>query len=97
MGSGGVPSRSVIVVNGRHGDLPTRGAKPNSRYDLYVYGQKIQSRWFNSEGKAVRNRDYSHQNAHANHNFPHDHNWIWERGIARRIKDNLKPDYQNFN
>lgn len=46
MGAGGVPNRTIEIIEGRNGDLPVRGAKPNSRYDLYVNGQKIQSRWY---------------------------------------------------
>ena len=41
MGSGGVPNRTIIRVDGRSGDLPTKGVKPNSRYDLYFNGKKI--------------------------------------------------------
>lgn len=97
MGAGGVPNRTVEIIDGRNGDLPTRGAKPNSRYDLYVNDEKIQSRWFNEEGNVVRNRDFKHQNAHNNHFFPHDHIWIWRNGRPMRVKDNLKPDYKNYN
>jgi len=39
MGAGGVTNRTIIRVNGRPGDLSTSGAKPNSRYDLYVNWQ----------------------------------------------------------
>lgn len=74
MGAGGVPNRTIEIIEGRNGDLPVRGAKPNSRYDLYINGQKIQSRWYDRNGKAIRNRDFTHQDAHRNHNFPHDHN-----------------------
>lgn len=61
--------RIIERIDGKRGDLPTSGAKPNSRYDLYVNGEKIQSRWFDSEGNVVRNRDYDHKNAHHNHFF----------------------------
>lgn len=67
MGAGGVPNRAVENIYGKRGDLPTKGAKPNSRYDLYFEGIRIQSRWFDSNGCVVRNRDYDHQNAHNNH------------------------------
>lgn len=52
MGAGGVPNRTIVKIDGRSGDLPTKGAKPNSRYDLYEYGKKKQSRWFDENGKA---------------------------------------------
>lgn len=38
MGAGGVPNRAVENIYGKRGDLPTKGAKPNSRYDLYFEG-----------------------------------------------------------
>lgn len=97
MGAGGVPNRTIERIDGRSGDLPIKGAKPNSRYDLYVNGEKIQSRWFDSEGKVIRNRDFYHQNAQKNHKFPHDHNWVWVKEKAERIRENLIPDYDLFN
>ena len=75
MGAGGIPNRTIEVVYGRRGDLPTHGAKPNSRYDLYVDGVIIQSRWFDQDGNVIRNRDFEHQDSHHNHFFPHDHKW----------------------
>ena len=91
MGAGGVPNRTIERVNGRSGDLPITGAKPNSRYDLYVNGKKIQSRWYDKKGNAVRNRDYSHQ-SRGQISFPHDH--IWDNGA--RNKEHLTPDYDNY-
>lgn len=95
MGSGGVPNRTIIKVDGKYGDLSVRDAKPNSRYDLYVDNKKVQSRWFDHEGKVVRNRDYRHQDAHHNHTFPHDHLWEWINGTPHRNPENFEPDY-NF-
>lgn len=97
MGAGGVPNRGVESIVGRSGDLPTSGAKPNARYDLYVNGKKIQSRWFDDNGYAIRNRDYKHQNAHNNHYFPHDHTWTWIGDNGRRSKEPLPPDFINYN
>lgn len=97
MGSGGVPNRTIERIDGKRGDLPTRVIKPNSRYDLYVDGEKIQSRWFDESGNVIRNRDYDHQDSHHNHEFPHDHNWKWENEIPRRSPENLKPNYEKFN
>lgn len=96
MGGDGVPKRTIIVIDGKRGDLPTRGAKPNSRYDLYVSGQKVQSRWFDKNGMVTRNRDYGHQDAHNNHEFPHDHNWSWDNEYPERVPQNLSPDYVNY-
>lgn len=96
MGAGGVPNRTVERMDGRPGSLPTKGAKPNSRIDLYYKGEKIQSRWFNENGEVIRNRDYSHQNSHNNHFFPHDHNWFWSDEKPNRIPENLEPDYEHY-
>lgn len=97
MGAGGVPNRTIKIVNGKRGDLPTSGAKTNSGCDLYVNGEKVQSRWFDSKGNVIRNRDYNHQNAHNNHEFPHDHNWSWDNGYPQRNRENLKPNFDIFN
>lgn len=96
MGAGGVPNRTIERIDGKRGDLPTRAIKPNSRYDLYVNGKKIQSRWFDANGKVIRNRDYDHQDSHHNHEFPHDHNWKWTDAIPCRNPENLKPDYEKY-
>lgn len=95
MGAGGVPNRIVKVIEGKRGDLPTKVADYNSRYDLYVNGKKVQSRWFDFEGNVVLNRDYDHQDSHNNHKFPHDHKWVWKNGHPDRKKD-THPDYENF-
>ena len=96
MGAGGVPNRTVVIIHGRQGDLPTKGAKPNSRYDLYFNGTKIQSRWFDYKGNVIRNRDFLHQNSHQNHYFPHDHGWTWKNGFPFRDRAPQTPDYNNF-
>lgn len=95
MGSGGVPNRTIVRVDGRSGDLPTSGVKPNSRYDLYVNGRKIQSRWYDGQGKVVRNRDYFHQDK-GNHVFPHDHKWEWFGNTPHRDDYFIDPDYNNY-
>ena len=96
MGAGGVPNRTTVRIDGRHGGLPSRGAKPNSRYDLYVNGRKEQSRWFDKNGLVIRNRDYFHQDPYGTHFFPHDHTWKWINNEAIRNKNQLNPDYINF-
>ena len=50
MGAGGIPSGGIVIVNGRRGDLPIVSSHINSRYDLYVNGVKVQSRWFDANG-----------------------------------------------
>ena len=95
MGGGGVPSGGVTVKHGRRGELDT-DTVPNSRQDLYVNGKRVQSRWFDHEGKVIRNRDYDHQDAHHNHVFPHDHHWEWINERPKRGKEGLNPDYINY-
>lgn len=41
MGAGGVPNRTIAIIEGRNGDLPVRGAKPNSRYDNCFYNRNF--------------------------------------------------------
>lgn len=97
MGAGGVPNRGIERVDGRRGDLPVMGgAEPRSRQDLYVDDKLVQSRWFDDEGRAERNRDYEHQDPKNDHTFPHDHDWSWEKGYPERIPENLDPDYDNY-
>ena len=75
--------------------MPTKGAKPNSRYDLYENGKLRQSRWFDNKGNVVRNRDYFHQDPLNNHTFPHDHEWDWTKDIPR-LPENLQADYDKY-
>ncbi len=72
-------------------NLPTTGT-PNSRADRYEKGQLKQQRWYGTDGRAIRNRDYFHQNAHGNHFFPHDHLWNWTSHTPRD-KNFVEPDY----
>ena len=98
MGAGGLPSGGVTKRYGRIGDLPRFGVKPNSRIDLYNFeGIRIQCRWYDAYGNAIRNRDFAHSNPKGNHTFPHDHNWKLENGEPHRIPKNLEPDYEHFN
>ncbi len=89
MGSGGVPNRTIEITYERN--LKPTG-KPNSRKDRYnKNGKKIQSRWYDENGNAVRNRDYLHSSREGV-KFPHDHDWKnGERG-----KEHLEPDYDNY-
>lgn len=96
MGAGGVPSRITERIDGRYGDLPVRGADADARYDLYIDDERVQSRWYDDEGKVVRNRDYRHQDPKNDHSFPHDHNWNWNGDRPYRDSTNLKPDYDTY-
>ena len=90
MGSGGVPNRGVEKTYDR--SLQSKG-QPNSRIDRYKDGNKVQSRWYDENGKAIRNRDYAHG---GDMNFPHDHDWEWNGDNGVRGIEHLKPDYENF-
>jgi hypothetical protein len=90
------PSGGIEKVTGRLGDLPTKGA-PNSRKDLYnKNGEKIQSRWYDSDGNVTHNRDYIHGGKDKGIPFPHDHEWYRnENGKPERGDDHLpvNPDF----
>ena len=93
MGGGGATSGGTYVrVDGNRLD---KKGKPNSRYDLYVGGKKKQSRWYDHEGKAIRNRDYFHS-AKPNTPFPHDHPWDWSSGKGKRYEGQDIPPDPNF-
>ena len=94
MGAGGASSGGTYVYHNLKKLKPT--GKPNSRSDLYVNGKLKQSRWYDYEGKAVRNRDYFHQNSGNLYTFPHDHNWGLVNGQWTRIKSHIEPDYVRF-
>lgn len=87
MGSGGVPNRGIEESYER--SLPATH-KPNARLDRYKDGQKVQSRWYDKNGMAERNRDYKHGGKYP---FPHDH--VWQNGS--RGQEHLPPDYINYN
>ncbi len=87
MGSGGVTNHGTNNTEER--SLKKTG-KPNSKVQRYRYGKLVQERWYDNNGNAIRNRDYSHSGPYP---FPHDH--IWEDG--ERGTEHLSPDYENFN
>lgn len=103
MGAGGIPSGGVTKKYGRVGSLPRFGAKPNSRMDLYnANGVRVQSRWYDHNGIAFRNRDYTETEFGI-----HDHTWseytetyIDEEGniaaIIMRGTKYLPSDYINY-
>lgn len=96
MGGKCSPSGGIETTTGRIGTLKTEG-KPNSRMDLYQNGERIQSRWYDSDGWVMWNRDYKHSDPFNNHKFPHDHNWKWnpKTGNPERISENL-PENPNY-
>ena len=94
MGAGGVPNRSVEIVEGSRLE---RNGKPNSRTDRFQNGRLKQQRWYDKNGRAVRNRDFEHGNGDNSHFFPHDHEWSWNNGEGVRGHESLEPDYDNYN
>lgn len=105
MGAGGIPSGGVAKIKGKMGSLPRFGVKPNSRIDLYnEEGKRIQSRWFDSNGIAFRNRDYDYTGLCE---FPHDHLWspynetFFDKNgdvaaFIVRGRDHIASDYINY-
>lgn len=90
MGAGGVPNCGVEISYERR--LP-QTHKPNSKIDRYRDGKRVQSRWYGEDGKAERNRDYSHG---GDYPFPHDHDWTWNGENGNRGEEHLPPDYDGF-
>jgi len=77
---------------GRIGSLKGRG-DADSKSELYsdeAMDNLIQERWYDSNGDAFWNRDWEHG---GDHEFPHDHDWDWERKIPRG-EEHLKPNYK---
>lgn len=93
MGAGGVPNRTVEVSYERRLE-PT--GKPNTRVDRHSPrdGKKLQSRWYDKNGHAIRNRDYTSNNGKTD--IPHDHVWDWSKGKGERGETHLEPDYDNY-
>lgn len=103
MGAGGISSGGVSKMIGKVGCLPRFGGKPNSRIDLYnSAGKRIQSRWYDHNGIAFRNRDYTDTKYGV-----HDHLWstytetyVDEYGVImahiRRITNHLPSDDANY-
>ena len=103
MGAGGIPSGGVSKRYGRVGSLPRFGVKPNSRIELYnASGVRIQSRWYDHNGIAFRNRDYGETEYGI-----HDHLWsiytetyFDENGILKayiiRGTEHLPSDYIKY-
>ncbi len=77
------PSSQVSAIIGKIGELPIN-AEPNSRFDLFdEYGNLIQQRWFDANGRPIRNRDWHHGHKGGVHEFPHDHPWNWDKNPPR--------------
>lgn len=69
-----------------HDNLPTKDQKPNSSMDLYdkETGELLQRRFFDENGRAIKDIDYKHNDPHNTHTFPHEHYWDWTNGGSPR-------------
>lgn len=80
------PSGGVTPIYGpyRH-SLPSTNT-PNSRIDYYdeITKKLLQQRWYDSEGKAIWNRDWDHNDYYDEHVFPHDHRWDYSKKKPRQ-------------
>ncbi len=90
MGAGGVTNHGTYETYD-HKINPI--GKPNSKVIKKDKNGKIkQIRWYDKEGKAARNRDFSDNGGTAPN--PHDHNWSWKDGQGYRDKNHSVPDYR---
>ncbi len=63
--------------NPEHIRLPTK-AKPNSVMTLYRNGKKIRDRYYDKNGRAKKDIDYTdHGNPKDHPKVPHEHFWDW--------------------
>ena len=77
---------SKNVVNDNH-NIPMSG-EPNSVTQSCVDGKLIQERYYDSDGNAYLDIDYSdHGNPKTHPVVPHQHHITWNNGKPRRGKD----------
>ena len=69
-------------------------AEPNSKTEAYdeLTDELLQERWYGPDGRVIKNRDWRHSDTKNTHEFPHDHDWTWIDGKAKRSKGK-KPDW----
>ncbi len=92
MGAGGATNQGTNHIEC---SKLSKTGKPNSKAIRLKNGQIVQVRWYDKNGKAIKNRDYSH--AGKGVEFPHDHGWSWQGENGQRGAEHLDPDYDNFN
>lgn len=63
--------------------------KPNSKTVRYQDGKKVQERYYDSDGHAKYDIDYSH-GGNGKHKFPHKHDWDWSDP-----QNPKRSDYEN--
>ena len=75
-------------------NLPTQG-EPNSDQELHDKDGLKQKRHYGPDGKAEYDIDYRHPDPKNNHEFPHRHNWDWNKTPPRsewiKIFEEIKP------
>lgn len=92
MGAGGKANHNTKIIVARSLDPKYY---PNSKIGrCNSRGVLVQERWYDKNGHAVRNRDYSHS---GNEKFPHDHAWEWHGETGHRKREHLEPDYEHYN
>lgn len=69
--------------------LPTK-SKPNSKKTLYRNGKKIRDRYYDKNGRAQKDIDYTdHGNPKEHPQVPHEHKWDWSNpNNPKRSKTN---------
>ncbi|WP_144499822.1 N-acetylmuramoyl-L-alanine amidase family protein [Bacillus sp. FDAARGOS_235] len=72
------------------------GGEPYSSQDLYdaTHGLK-QRRYYDKDGRADEDIDYSHDNGDNSHTFPHRHDWDWNRKVPRS-KHSFTTDFYGW-
>jgi hypothetical protein len=87
-------------INPEYGRSLNLNGDPNSRSDLYdEHDELIQSRWYDQDGIAMWDRHYKHQDSRHTHEFPHDHQWKWQRKKGKWVFEPREPlpvDDYNF-
>lgn len=91
MGGKCSPSGGINVMFGFRIDTKdpdkNRWGKPSSRTDLYPDPENqnsedlIMSRWYDENGWAIRDRDYSDHGFPEAHPNPHDHTFNWKHRL----------------
>lgn len=75
------------------GKLPDEG-QADSKDTLYnPDGSPKQDRWYGPDGKAEKDRDYNHGGV--GHEFPHDHEWDWNKNPPRQPGVPVPTPYPN--
>ncbi len=74
---GGGSANGQSSGNPNNSNLPTK-SKPNSKKTLYKNGKKIRDRYYDEQGYAKKDIDYTdHGNPKEHPKVPHEHKWDW--------------------